>query len=878
MHHIISDAWSIAVFTRELATLYEAATTGRQCELPPLPLQYADFARWQREWLQGENLERELDFWKRQLEGAPPVLELPADRPRSEVQTFRGARHHQLLSTELLDGLKTLSRSEGSTVFMTLLGAFQVLLHRYTGQQDIVIGTDIAGRNRHELENLIGFFVNHPVLRTHLDGNPSFRELLQRVREVTLDAFAHQDLPFDKLVSALRPERHLSRMPIFQVLLVVRNTPVEPMQLSGLKVSLMETENRTSKFDVALFLEETADGLAAVWNFSTDLFDHSTIERMADHFEYLLHNVVAQPDKRLDEFELSGFNAPTARTVSHAVPAQTPAFASNGEPQNAIEAALAAIWLQVLGIETVSTHDNFFALGGDSILSIQIIARAAQQGIRLTPKHFFQHQTIAELAAVAGTTSAVHAEQGLVTGPVPLTPVQQTFFARNLPEPHAFTQAVLIEAGQQLDASLLAEATRQLLLHHDALRLRYERDEDGWRQVNSGELDETPFSRLDFSTLSEDDLDAAIEAAQSSINLATGPLLKVTLFNQGAGKPDLILLTVHHLAVDVVSWRILIEDFQSLYTQLREDRRPRLAEKTTAFKHWAESLVAHVDTGAFDEDARYWLDQFCGRAQPVDFDGAQNTLSSARIVTSTLGQDETHALLHEVPQVYRTQVNEALLTALARAFAGWSGESSLLVEMEGHGREEILEDVDLSRTVGWFTSYYPVLLETDKNAGPGDELKRVKEQLRGLPNRGLSCGLLKCFGAGEDAARLRECPRPEVSFNYLGQIEHENAAFSSFGKIKWSGGASPRMPGERTHLLEVDAKVIDGRLQVDWTYSDNIHRRETIEALAAQFDRSLRALIEHCQSPDAGGFTPSDFPEAELSQSQLDGLLARINL
>jgi non-ribosomal peptide synthase protein (TIGR01720 family) len=311
---------------------------------------------------------------------------------------------------------------------------------------------------------------------------------------------------------------------------------------------------------------------------------------------------------------------------------------------------------------------------------------------------------------------------------------------------------------------------------------------------------------------------------------------------------------------------------------LREGRRPRLAEKTTAFKHWAESLVAHVDTGAFDEDARYWLDQFCGRAQPVDFDGAQNTLSSARIVTSTLGQDETHALLHEVPQVYRTQVNEALLTALARAFAGWSGESSLLVEMEGHGREEILEDVDLSRTVGWFTSYYPVLLETDKNAGPGDELKRVKEQLRGLPNRGLSCGLLKCFGAGEDAARLRECPRPEVSFNYLGQIEHENAAFSSFGKIKWSGGASPRMPGERTHLLEVDAKVIDGRLQVDWTYSDNIHRRETIEALAAQFDRSLRALIEHCQSPDAGGFTPSDFPEAELSQSQLDGLLARINL
>lgn len=882
MHHIISDAWSIAVFTRELASFYEAAATGRTYELPPLPLQYADFARWQREWLQGENLERELAFWKRQLEGAPPVLELPTDRPRPEVQSFRGARHHQLLSAALLDGLKTLSRSEGSTIFMTLLAAFQVLLHRYTGQEDIVVGTDIAGRNRQELENLIGFFVNHPVLRTRLDGNPSFRELLQRVREVTLDAYAHQDLPFDKLVSVLRPERHLSRMPIFQVLLVLRNTPIEPLRLSGLTLSLMEAENQTSKFDVALFLEETADGLAAVWNFSTDLFDHSTVERLAGHFEQLLHIAVAQPDVRLDEFELSGVNAHAARPAAQPAHAQSPAYASNGEPRNAVEEALAAIWSQVLGIERVSTHDNFFAHGGDSIISIQIIARAAQQGIRLTPKHFFQHQTIAELAAIAGTTPAAQAEQGLVAGAFPLTPVQQTFFARNLSEPHAFTQAVLIEAGKQLDPSLLAEAAYQLLLHHDALRLRYERGEDGWAQVNSGEPSEAPFSRLDFSTLSEDELDAAvetaIEAAQSSINLAAGALLNVTLIEQGAGRPDLMLMTVHHLAVDVVSWRILLEDFQSLYEQLSEGRRSRLAKKTTAFKHWAERLAAHVGTGAFDEDARYWLDQFRGRALPVDFDGGRNTLSSARVVTSTLGQDETRALLQEVPQVYRTQVNEALLTALARAFAEWSGSGSLLVEMEGHGREEVFEDVDLSRTVGWFTSHYPVLVETDKNAGPGDELKRVKEQLRGLPSRGLSFGLLRCFGVGEESARLCECRRPEVSFNYLGQLDHENSEFSSFGKVKSSRGASPHMPGERTHVLEVDAKVTSGRLQVEWTYSENVHRRENVEALAGQFERALRALIEHCQSPDAGGFTPSDFPEAELSQAQLDGLLARINL
>ncbi|HEX8423476.1 MAG TPA: condensation domain-containing protein, partial [Pyrinomonadaceae bacterium] len=886
MHHIISDAWSIAIFTRELGAFYEAAATGRTCELPPLPVQYADFAHWQREWLQGENLERELAFWKKQLEGAPPVLELPTDRPRPEVQSFRGARLRQLLPTELLDGLKTLSRGEGSTVFMTLLAAFDVLLQRYTGQQDIVVGTDIAGRNRQELENLIGFFVNHPVLRTNLEGNPSFRELLKRVREVTLDAFAHQDLPFDKLVSALRPDRNLSRMPIFQVLLVLRNTPIEPLQLSGLKLSLLETENLTSKFDVALFLEETPDGLAAVWNYSTDLFDLSTVERMAGHFERLLYSAVAQPDAKLDEFELSGLDTPDARVLSQTAStpaAPRPAPASGGEPQNAMEEALVAIWSQLLGAEKIGIHDNFFELGGDSIISIQIIARASQQGIRLTPRQFFQHQTIAELAAVAGTTAAVQAEQGLVVGPVPLTPVQQTFFARELPEPHSFTQVVLIETNLRLDPSLLEQTVRQLLLHHDALRLRYERDGDGWRQTNSGETGEVPFAQLDFSGLPEGELDAAVEAAveaaQSSIDLSSGALLKVARIVQGAGRPDLILLTVHHLAIDVVSWRILIEDFQSVYVQLSEGRRPRLAEKTTSFKRWAERVVAHVGAGGFGEETGYWLDELRGRATalPLDFDGGQNTLSSARLVTSTLDTDETRALLQEVPQAYHTQVNEVLLTALARAFAEWSGTGSLLLEMEGHGREEVFDDVDLSRTVGWFTSLYPVLLETEKNAGPGDELKRFKEKLRNLPNRGLGFGLLRSFGTGEEAARLRESPRPEVGFNYLGQFDLENADVSSFGRVRSSRGASPLMPGARTHLLEVDAKVVGGRLQVDWTYSENLHRRETVEALAGQFESALRALIEHCRSPEAGGFTPSDFPDAELSQAQLDNLFAKIN-
>ncbi|HEY9401291.1 MAG TPA: amino acid adenylation domain-containing protein, partial [Pyrinomonadaceae bacterium] len=284
MHHIVSDAWSVGVLARELGAFYAALSEGKQAELPSLPVQYADFAHWQRNWLEGENLESQLAYWKKQLAGAPPVLELPTDYPRPQAQSFRGAKHHHALPYTLTETLKTLSRREGTTLFMTLLAAFQVLLRRYTNQEDIVVGTDIANRNRHEIEGLIGFFVNHPVLRTNLSGNPTFRELLGRVREATLGAYAHQDVPFEKLLGLRKTERSLSHLPLFQVLLVLRNTPSEPLELPGLTLELIEIENETAKFDVALFMEETAAGLVGNWNYSTDLFKPETITLMSEHF------------------------------------------------------------------------------------------------------------------------------------------------------------------------------------------------------------------------------------------------------------------------------------------------------------------------------------------------------------------------------------------------------------------------------------------------------------------------------------------------------------------------------------------------------------------------------------------------------------------
>jgi aspartate racemase len=304
MHHIVSDGWSMGVFFRELAALYEAFSGGRSSSLPDLPIQYADFAHWQRQWFKGKVLEQQLSYWKRQISGSPPVLELPTDRPRPPIQTYNGATCSVTLSRELTDALKALSRREEITLFMTLLAAFQTLLHRYTGQDDILVGTPIANRNRVELEGLIGFFVNMLVMRTDLSGDPRFRELLGRVRDVALGAYEHQDLPFEKLVEELHPERDMSRTPIFQVAFQLRNVPKSPLQFPGLKVDDFGGDNPISKFDLSVDVAEHGGELSCLFEYNTDLFDAATMERMAGHFHTLLEGVAVDPDRKISALPL----------------------------------------------------------------------------------------------------------------------------------------------------------------------------------------------------------------------------------------------------------------------------------------------------------------------------------------------------------------------------------------------------------------------------------------------------------------------------------------------------------------------------------------------------------------------------------------------
>jgi non-ribosomal peptide synthase protein (TIGR01720 family) len=552
-------------------------------------------------------------------------------------------------------------------------------------------------------------------------------------------------------------------------------------------------------------------------------------------------------------------------------------------PRNSVEETLAGIWAAVLRIENVGIHDNFFELGGDSILSLQVIARGNQAGIRIMPKQLFDHPTIAQLSTIVGTASVVEFEQGTVTGRLPLTPIQHLFFEQELPRAEHYNQSTLLEVRKELDAGLMAQAVKHLISHHDALRLRFVREAGGVRQFNAGAEENEVFSLVDLSALEASEQGRAVEVAadelQRSLNLSEGPLMRVALFNLGVGRPGRLLIVIHHLVVDGVSWRVLMDDLYTAYEQLSRGETVQLPSKTTSFKQWAERLSEYAKSNALRQERAYWLAESRRDVKrlPVDYSGGVNTEASARTVSMSFSEDETRALLQEVPAAYHTQINDVLMAGLTQTFLNWTREPRLLVDMEGHGREELIENIDLSRTVGWFTTVFPVLLELEKTSGPGQALKSIKEQLRQIPNRGIGYGLLRYMSRdGELQETLRMFPSPEVCFNYLGQWDNTLTEDSPFVTAQESGGSTRSERGLRTYLLDISGSVYSGQLQMNWTYSENIHQRTTIETLAQNFMEALRAMIAHCQAPEAGGFTPSDFPAANLNQTDLDNFISSL--
>jgi len=552
-------------------------------------------------------------------------------------------------------------------------------------------------------------------------------------------------------------------------------------------------------------------------------------------------------------------------------------------PRTPVEETIAKIWGQVLGRDRISIYDNFFELGGDSILSIQIVSRVNQAGLQLTPPQLFESPTIAGLAAVAETTATLHAQQEPVTGAIPLTPIQHWFFEQKLDDRHHWNQALLLEVQQSIRPDLLKQAVQHLMEHHDALRLRFTKTASGWQQVNAGldEIKSVPFSEIDLSGIPAAEQESILETTaselQASLNLAEGLILRVALFHVGENQKNRLLIVIHHLAVDGISWRILLEDLEQIYQQLSQGEAVQRPAKTYSFQQWSQSLQDYARSQQLQQERNYWLRTGDYSGLPVDYPHGANTVGLADTVSVALTVEQTRALLQEVPLAYQTQINDVLLTALVQTFAEWTQEPFLLLDLEGHGREAIDKDINVSRTVGWFTTIFPVLLTLAGISQPGEALKAIKEQLRGIPNRGIGYGVLRYLSGDADVSQtLSSRPQAEVRFNYLGQFDQVLSESQLFELVYPTPGISRSLQGNRRYLIDVNGFVLGGQLQLEWTYSQQIHQRITIERLAQGFVEALQALIAHCQSADAGGYTPSDFQKANVSQKDLNRLLGQI--
>ena len=852
MHHIVSDGWSIDVFLDELCRGYAAHVDGKPAQLPPLPVQYIDFAAWQRQRFADGQLTSQLSYWRDVLAGAPTLLELPTDRPRPEAQSYRGAVHTMSIDAPLAALVSLRAREQGVTSFMTLLAAFGVALNRWSGQDDMVIGFPAAGRGRSELEPLIGMFVNTVPIRLQVPAGTSFGSLLTQVRSRTVDALTNQDVPFEKLVDELGVTRSLSWSPVFQVMFISQQSRPAPPLPAGLRVEPISAEDSTTaKFDLTLAIAERADGMTVSLEYDRALFDAATIERFAVEYVGALRAGLEAPEAMLGNPihlrapRFGGQEEGVASTNTHTNPA-TP-----------VEAVLADIWRQVLRLDKVSVTDNFFEVGGDSIVSIQVIAQLRDRGWRVDPRQMFRHQTIRALAAVAEPVAGVSHVVEDHKGPLALTPMQQLFFDLNPPTPNHFNQSLLLTVAPGAEAEALQAALTETQRVHAALRSRFRTGANGWEQVIRPETD------IVLETAHE--IGAACQAAQRSLDLDRGPVFRAVLINAAAGSR--LFLVVHHLVVDAVSWRVILADLETAYAQARRGQPPALpAEHCGPAAH---RVIANAWVAAHGgAEASYWTG-VTEAAGPLFEPASPWSAPRGGTVTRTLAKDDTSPLLSAAHRAYNTTTGDLLLAAFARALGAVTGRGQFLVDVEGHGRDA-LPAADLSRSVGWFTTLYPVRLAAVATSDAATLIRSVKESSRSVPNGGIGFGL-RPSAAGSALVT-------DVSFNFLGQTNASlgDGLFRSLAPEPSGDPVAADLP--RRYRLELNASVVEGRLVTQYSYDASIVSNPRVEEVADRTLAALRELIAHCTSVQGPRYTPSDFSAVPVDQQELDALLSDLDL
>ncbi|GAA4545286.1 amino acid adenylation domain-containing protein [Amycolatopsis samaneae] len=509
-------------------------------------------------------------------------------------------------------------------------------------------------------------------------------------------------------------------------------------------------------------------------------------------------------------------------------------------PRSAAERVLAGVWAEVLGVARVGAEDNFFELGGDSILSLQVVAAARRRGLRLSSRELFQRQTVAALAAgLTPEAAPATGRQSTVEGEVTLTPIQRWFFETVTDTPAHFNQWVSVELTGDVDEDALRTATRAVVAHHDALRMRFRRVEGGWTQFNAGSQDVEPVP------------------AGGAMDLEHGPLVRFARPERSR-----LVVSAHHLVVDGVSWRVLLDDLQTAYRQARAGQSVDLGRKTSSFRDWAARLADHVAAGELDDEYPYW-GEVAGAVPAGPPPG-----TDSGVLTTRLGPAETTALLSEVSGVYRTRIDDLLLSALGRTLAAYHGGDRVAIALEGHGREDLFPDLDLSRTVGWFTTLFPVVLDLPAEPGWAATLKSVKEQLRAVPGRGLGYGALRYLGASGD--RLDGGRWPWLSFNYLGRLDALAAAGELYRGTPADIGLDEAPGRAPAHPVSVVGRVSAGELEISWDYAGV--DGAVIRRLADGLIDALKEILAHCRQPGVGGCTPSDFPLVPLDQATVDRL------
>jgi non-ribosomal peptide synthase protein (TIGR01720 family) len=541
-----------------------------------------------------------------------------------------------------------------------------------------------------------------------------------------------------------------------------------------------------------------------------------------------------------------------------------PAFCADQyqAPRNEQERWLAEIWADVLQVEQVGISDNFFELGGDSILSLQVISRArnhAQLKLEIKLRDLMRFQTIGNLfdqQAVARSSQTADSSHVAQAGAFGLLPIQEWFFAEGMSEPQHFNQAMMLRSRQALDAPALEQTLRLMLEQHDSLRLRFYQDQGRWLQhyqtlpdcLRIAERNPLLWQR-EISDIEQ--LDALVNQAQRSLNLLEGPLLRGLLVNLPDGEVRL-LLVVHHLVIDAVSWRVFLQDLQLAYEAFSQGREPQLAQRTSSYRAWADGLAAQVPA-LVEQELDYWLAQLDqpGKDLPCDNPRGKNLVRFREETFMGLDATRTGQLLKQAPAVYGTQINDLLLTALGRVLCRWSEAESVLVQLEGHGREDLVEGLDLSRTLGWFTTMFPVRLAPLTEQDFGASILAVREQLAAVPQKGVGYGALRYMADASVQQRLAALPQARLTFNYLGQFDQTFDEQAMLMPADEHIGDVYSLDANLGNWLEIVGQVFDGKLSMRCMYSTRRFRPSTIETLMQQYQAELEALVEHCLQQSA---------------------------